>query len=40
MNLTHEEIEALEVVVQALHDCWYRDVLQALLERSKRSDTN
>jgi hypothetical protein len=35
-----KEIEALEVIVQALHECWYRDVLQALLERSKRSNTN
>lgn len=37
--LTSEEIEALEVVVQALHDCWYRDVLKALLEKSKSGKT-
>jgi hypothetical protein len=40
MNLTYKEIEALEVVIGALPDSWYRDVLQGLLDRSKRSNTN
>jgi len=33
--LTDKEIEALEVIIRTLHDCWYRDVLQSLLDRSK-----
>ena len=33
MNLSESEIEALRVVVDTLHDCWYRDVLKALLDR-------
>ena len=31
--LTEKEIEALEVVVRTLGDCWYRDMLQGLLQR-------
>lgn len=33
--LTDKEIEALKVVIGALGDSWYRDVLQSLLDRSK-----
>lgn len=33
--LTDKEIEALEVIIGTLNDCWYRDVLQSLLDRSK-----
>jgi hypothetical protein len=35
--LTEKEIEALTVVIRTLGDCWYRDVLQGLLDRSKGS---
>ena len=33
--LTEKEIEAIKVVIGALNDSWYRDVLQSLLDRSK-----
>lgn len=37
--LTAKEIEALKVVIGSLQDCWYRDMLQGLLQRSKSVET-
>lgn len=43
MNLTYEEIEAIRVVMDTLPDCYYRDVLERLLDRiadARMCDTN
>lgn len=37
--LTEKEIEALKVVIGSLHDCWYRDILEGLVQRSSSVGT-